>query len=92
MGPYLARLGNLKYLTKNQALQVRTYCLNDFKQTSVDRANNILKDFEKYGKELEKLQSILTQVSFSSQFKQYAQGNSMITIKIFLCVHYSLKA
>lgn len=66
LGPYMARLGDLKYLTKKQAEQIRSDCLDDFKHAHVNRANGILRDFEACSNELEKLQSTLTQVRIFS--------------------------
>ncbi|XP_014205782.1 dynein regulatory complex subunit 7 [Copidosoma floridanum] len=58
--PYFARIGNLKYLTLKQATEIRDACLNDFKQALVNRANHILREFEKCSDELENWQSALT--------------------------------
>ncbi|KAK0082261.1 hypothetical protein PV325_010761 [Microctonus aethiopoides] len=54
--PYLARLGNPKKLTKAQALQIRDECLNDFKQSIINRANNIWRKFEEKRRKLDELQ------------------------------------
>ena len=66
LDPYVARLGNVKSLSEEEALQVTEDCLNDFKKSMVDRGNIILKDIKIYGKELEKLQSSLSIVSIGS--------------------------
>lgn len=70
LAPYLARLGNIKYLTKMQAREIRNDCIADFKQLLVDRANSVLKQFETASNELEKLQAILSKVNISI-FKFY---------------------
>lgn len=62
MGPYLARIGNPLYISKAEAYLLRDECLNDFKQTSVDKANRILRIIEERASELEKMQALLTQV------------------------------
>ncbi|XP_012275653.1 dynein regulatory complex subunit 7 isoform X2 [Orussus abietinus] len=61
LGPYLARIGNPTILGKAQAIQIRQDCLNDFKKMVIDRANSILRMFEKCSQELEKTQSMLVQ-------------------------------
>lgn len=60
--PYLARLGNPDKLTKNQAFQVQQECLNDFKETLVNRANRIWRKFQVIRLNFEELQSQLAQV------------------------------
>ena len=63
LSPYLARFGDMRHLTKDQAKQIKDDCIEDFKQTSVKRANSLLKDFKICNDELEKLQSTLAQVN-----------------------------
>lgn len=63
LSPYLARLGDLEYLTKKQALQIRNDCIDDFKRIATEKANGILQEFEKCSNELEKVQSTLTRVN-----------------------------
>lgn len=60
--PYLARLGNPDKLTKNQTVQVQQECLNDFKETLVNRANSICRKFQVIRQNFEELQSQLAQV------------------------------
>ncbi|XP_057338770.1 dynein regulatory complex subunit 7 isoform X1 [Microplitis mediator] len=59
--PYLARLGNPDKLTKNQTVQVQQECLNDFKETLVNRANSICRKFQVIRQNFEELQSQLAQ-------------------------------
>ncbi|XP_032455777.1 dynein regulatory complex subunit 7 [Nasonia vitripennis] len=77
LSPYLARLGDLKYLTKKQALQIRNDCIEDFKRNAAERANGILREFEKCSDELENLQSILTRTeSLSKEDKEQLLENA----------------
>lgn len=62
LGPYLARIGNPAYISKAEAYLLRDDCLSDFKQLSIDKANYILRIIEKRAAELEKMQTLLTQV------------------------------
>lgn len=62
LGPYLARIGNPVYISKTEAYILRDDCLSDFKQVSIDKANRILRMIEKQAVELEKMQTLLTQV------------------------------
>jgi len=62
LGPYLARIGNPVHISKTEAYLLRDDCLSDFKQTAIDKANRILHMIEKQAMELEKLQTLLTQV------------------------------
>lgn len=62
LGPYLARIGNPASISKTEAYLLRDDCLCDFKQVSVDKANRILRMIEKQTAELEKMQTLLTQV------------------------------
>lgn len=62
MGPYLARIGNPSHISKAEAYLLHEECLNDFKQSSVDKANSILRTIGERASELEKMQASLTQV------------------------------
>lgn len=62
MAPYLARIGNPKQISKAQAYLLREDCLNDFKQSEVEKANLILRESEKLTEKLNELQLLLTQV------------------------------
>ncbi|KAF2899788.1 hypothetical protein ILUMI_06398, partial [Ignelater luminosus] len=46
LAPYISRLGNPAKLTLTQAQQARDWCLLEFKQMLVDRANDIQQQFE----------------------------------------------
>ncbi|KAH0569039.1 hypothetical protein KQX54_021745 [Cotesia glomerata] len=59
--PYLARLGNPDKLNKNQAFQVQQECLNDFKETLVNRANRIWRKLQVIRLNFEELQRQLAQ-------------------------------
>ncbi|KAF3430859.1 hypothetical protein E2986_08832, partial [Frieseomelitta varia] len=59
--PYLARLGNPSELSNIDAYFVQYTCLNDYKQLLVQRANKILREFDRYSQELIKTQALLTQ-------------------------------
>ncbi|XP_054011422.1 dynein regulatory complex subunit 7-like [Hylaeus anthracinus] len=59
--PYLARIGNPAEISKDQAQLIQHECLNDYKQLLVQRANKILRKFDAYSQELEKMQTLLTQ-------------------------------
>ncbi|XP_058807952.1 dynein regulatory complex subunit 7 [Phymastichus coffea] len=59
LSPYISQLGNVKYLTKKQALQVRSNCLDDFKESSIMKAERIMREFEKCNRELENMQSMM---------------------------------
>ncbi|KAL2720671.1 dynein regulatory complex subunit 7-like isoform X1 [Vespula squamosa] len=61
LAPYLARIGNPKQISKAQAYLLREDCLNDFKQSEVDKANLILHESEKLTEKLNELQTLLTQ-------------------------------
>lgn len=45
--PYLAKLGNPKRLTYEQALRVKNQCLETFKKMLLRRANDVQQRFEK---------------------------------------------
>lgn len=62
LGPYLARIGNPTYISKTEAYLLRDDCLSDFKQVSIDKANRILRMIEKQVAEVDKMQTLLTQV------------------------------
>ncbi|KAJ8674312.1 hypothetical protein QAD02_005574 [Eretmocerus hayati] len=70
LSPYLARLGNLKYLTINQASQIKNDCLNDFKNTMVNRANDMMSYFKSCSDELEKMQTKMTHEDLSREEKE----------------------
>ncbi|XP_076164914.1 dynein regulatory complex subunit 7 [Ptiloglossa arizonensis] len=59
--PYLARIGNPEEISKDRAFLLQHECLNDYKQLLVRRANKILRKFDEYSQELEKMQTLLTQ-------------------------------
>lgn len=59
MRPYLARLGNPKELSVQQAYLLRIQCLNDYKQVLVHRANKILCKFDECSRKLTTLQEKL---------------------------------
>ncbi|XP_063978455.1 dynein regulatory complex subunit 7 isoform X2 [Diachasmimorpha longicaudata] len=59
--PFLARLGNPKSLTKQQAFEVRQECLDDLKLTLTNRANDILRRFEDCQRILQGLQQRLAE-------------------------------
>ncbi|KAI4477018.1 hypothetical protein M0802_014792, partial [Mischocyttarus mexicanus] len=61
LAPYFAQIGNPKHISKPQAYLLREDCLNDFKESQVDKANVILRKSEKLTEELNKLQALLTQ-------------------------------
>ncbi|XP_047369300.1 dynein regulatory complex subunit 7-like isoform X1 [Vespa velutina] len=61
LAPYLARIGNPKQISKAQAYLLREDCLNDFKQSEVDKGNLILRQSEKLTQKLNELQMLLTQ-------------------------------
>nr|KAF7389396.1 hypothetical protein H0235_017880 [Vespula pensylvanica] len=61
LAPYLARIGNPKQISKAQAYLLREDCLNDFKQSEVNKANLILRESEKLTEKLNELQTLLTQ-------------------------------
>lgn len=66
--PYLARLGNPSELSSTDAYFMQYTCLNDYKQLLIQRANKILREFDRYSQELIKTQALLTQVNkFSSK-------------------------
>lgn len=62
LAPYLARIGNPKQISKAQAYLLREDCLNDFKQSEVNKANLIVRESEKLTEKLNELQTLLTQV------------------------------
>ncbi|XP_043255120.1 dynein regulatory complex subunit 7-like [Colletes gigas] len=59
--PYLARIGNTEEISKDRAYLLQHECLNDYKQLLVQRANKILRKFDEYSQQLEKMQTLLTQ-------------------------------
>lgn len=78
LAPYLARMGDVKYLSNKHAQQLRDDCVRDFKEVMVNRANGILLEIEKEKAELDKLQDLLTNVCiyetcliFHAQFESF---------------------
>ena len=62
LSPYIERLGSPLTLSVEQALEVKNEFIKDFKQTQVDRANNILRSIYVGNQEFKKLQDTLTKV------------------------------
>ncbi|XP_032674658.1 dynein regulatory complex subunit 7-like [Odontomachus brunneus] len=77
LGPYLARIGNPSRISKAGAYLLLDECLNDFKRSSVEKANRILFAIQEHAAELEKLQTSLTQISELSK-----EEEEQILIKI----------
>ncbi|XP_025156088.1 dynein regulatory complex subunit 7, partial [Harpegnathos saltator] len=63
LGPYLARIGNPSRISKAEAYLLRDECLDDFKRSTVEKANRILLAIRERAAELEKLQATLTQTT-----------------------------
>lgn len=62
LAPYVEKLGRPLAFTKEEALKLKDEFLNDFKQTQVNRANQMLQKLNQGNQELQKLQANLTQV------------------------------
>ncbi|XP_014480246.1 PREDICTED: dynein regulatory complex subunit 7 [Dinoponera quadriceps] len=70
LGPYLARISDLSLITKEGAYLLYDECLNDFKQSSVEKANRILFVMQEHNAKLEKLQASLIQTAELSKAEE----------------------
>ncbi|XP_011504670.1 PREDICTED: coiled-coil domain-containing protein lobo homolog [Ceratosolen solmsi marchali] len=84
LAPYIMKLGNVKYLTNKQASQIRNECLEHFKQTSINRANCMKKDYKKCSDKLIKIQATLTQSEglTKEEKEDLSKTNNSITLKL----------
>eukprot|EP00112_Aurelia_sp_Birch-Aquarium-sp1_P024025 Seg740.7 transcript_id=Seg740.7/GoldUCD/mRNA.D3Y31 product="Dynein regulatory complex subunit 7" protein_id=Seg740.7/GoldUCD/D3Y31 len=57
LAPFLSRIGNPKYLTRQDAFKIKEECLQDLKHRLIDKANLIQARFEKETQELQKKQT-----------------------------------
>ncbi|XP_043462041.1 dynein regulatory complex subunit 7-like [Leptopilina heterotoma] len=61
LAPYVEKLGRPLAFTKEEALKLKDEFLNDFKQTQVNRANQMLQKINQGNQDLQKMQANLTQ-------------------------------
>ena len=73
LAPFLARIGSVDKLTRNDAIKVKEECLNDLKQRLIDKANLIQARFEKVNR-YSQVQNTLRWLIFArSNFRVFSE-------------------